>query len=361
MSAPTMTSQLDEALGRVEPGRRHRARRQRCLERHRPDPGQPRRPAGSGGRLSARHRPRPARTRSPAPTTRRCCSTRAASARPRAEIDAALALDPSFHFGYTALGRYYLQTGETDKGLREPSRRLRRRSGLRARAARARHRLLPERRRRARHAAARRRRAARSERSGRVAGAHGHRARPVRSGHRRSLSARDALAKIRARGGYYSPLAAARDAGSFLADSFRLLELNAWGRYYGDAVFNPFTATGYFDQAINLTPNPFFDADPLTTPISGEEASPLAFSSLLQGLLLDPLAIASRNRRTDLVRRPFLDTEIGGGFVGRDGELGWTASAEVQGFSNLPVPTSFYLSLAGIDTTGDRANDERQR
>ena len=34
--------------------------------------------------------------------------------------------------------------------------------------------------------------------------------------------------------------------------------------------------------------------------------------ALIQGLLLEPLAVAARNRFTDLYRRPFLDSEAGG-------------------------------------------------
>lgn len=274
----------------------------------------------------------------------------------KGQIDTTLTLDPSLSFGYSALGRYYLQTGETDKGL----------ENLLAGSV-----------------------ANPSYSQGVLALAIGYyqaddiepamqqldaAARldpsdPVVPQARAAIaldrfeadvaisSARDALAKIRARGGYYAPLAAAKDAGSYLSDSFRLLELDAWGRYYGDVVFNPFDATGYFDQAINTRVNPLFIPNSVLTPAVGEEGDAFTYSSLLQDLLLDPLAVSGRNRRTDLVRRPFLDSEIGGGLVWRDGHLGWTASAEMQGFSNFPVPTSFFLSVGGLDTSGQRDND----
>ena len=50
--------------------------------------------------------------RFPTPIWRSSISTRVVSRRQSAEIDKALAADPSFDIALVARGRYYLQTGE---------------------------------------------------------------------------------------------------------------------------------------------------------------------------------------------------------------------------------------------------------
>ena len=170
-------------------------------------------------------------------------------------------------------------------------------------------------------------------------------------------SAREAVRRFRARGGYYAPLAANRQAGSYLADAFRLLELNEWGRYYGDVVFDPFSAVGYFDEAIAERPDPFLGRPPLAGPDADSFANDAALSSLIQGLLLDPLSVASRSRRIDLLRRPFLDPTATAGLVARDGRLGWLAGADLQGFDNDGLPLAFFASASALDSNGRRDND----
>ena len=57
-------------------------------------------------------------------------------------------------------------------------------------------------------------------------------------------SAQETLKRARARGGDYASISANRDAGSLLNEAFRLQGLDAWGRYYGDVVFDPFSGAG---------------------------------------------------------------------------------------------------------------------
>ena len=66
----------------------------------------------------------------------------------------------------------------------------------------------------------------------------------------RDRGAQETLKRARARGGDYAALSANRDAGSLLNEAFRLQGLDAWGRYYGDVAFDPFSAAGYIDQAL---------------------------------------------------------------------------------------------------------------
>jgi tetratricopeptide (TPR) repeat protein len=164
------------------------------------------------------------------------------------------------------------------------------------------------------------------------------------------LSARDALRRFRQRGGDFAGIAVNRQGGSYPAQAYRFLELNEWGRFYGDRVFDPFTASGYFDQAAARRPT-LLAARPTVSSIQGETVDLTAFNLVVQGLFLDPLAASGRIGRQDLLRRPFLDVEVGGSLLFRANRVGWETEANVQGFSNEPVPTSF--SLAASRLRGD--------
>ncbi|MEJ1937767.1 TonB-dependent receptor, partial [Nostoc sp. NIES-2111] len=112
------------------------------------------------------------------------------------------------------------------------------------------------------------------------------------------LNAREAVRRFRARGGYFSPLATTRQGGSYLADAYRLIDLDQWGRFYGDRVFDPFEASGYFDQAQNRRYAPFFTRqDPLEGFAGQYDIASL--NLVLQGAMLDPLAVSGRIGRID--------------------------------------------------------------
>lgn len=168
-------------------------------------------------------------------------------------------------------------------------------------------------------------------------------------------AAQEGLRRARARGGAFESLSANRDAGSTLNSAFRLLGLNEWGRFYGDIVFDPFTASGYVDQAVAGSVNPFvtdltagrFPSDPT------DNAN--TFSSLLQGLMLDPGMVSARQRSANLLRRPFVEGSLSGGPDRESGgRLGWHGDAEIQSYSVTPVPWSFYGAISNRDGPGLR-------
>lgn len=158
-------------------------------------------------------------------------------------------------------------------------------------------------------------------------------------------AAQSALRRARERGGDFARTEANRTEGSLLNEAFRLQGLDAWGRSYGDAVFDPFDGASLVDQAVagSVTPvaaslsygDDFVDP---TTDASG-------FSALFQGLLLSPGILAGRERGNDVLRSPFVEATVGAGVVAtEDGSRG-TRSLELQGFGNRPVPVSGYLTL----------------
>jgi len=71
-------------------------------------------------------------------------------------------------------------------------------------------------------------------------------------------------------------------AVTWLNNAFRLQGLDAWGRYYGDAVFSPFEGSGYTDQSIKGSIFPFSNATDFGDDnISQYRLNTSSFSSLL--------------------------------------------------------------------------------
>jgi len=170
------------------------------------------------------------------------------------------------------------------------------------------------------------------------------------------LAAREALRRYRDRGGDYAGLSVTKQTGSYPVEAYRFINLNDWARFYADRTFDPFEAQGYFDQAIASRPG-LFPTEPTLDAAEGTQLNSAALNLSIQGLLLDPLAVSGRIGRFDPIRRPFLDTEIGGGPVVRGGKVGWDAGVLVNGFSNDPVPTSFSLSASAGEAKGDLTAD----
>lgn len=265
----------------------------------------------------------------------------------KAEIDRALALDPAFDVALIARGRYHLQTGEMEKAVEDLL------AGSTANPAYAQGLLLLG--------------AGYYESGDRLAAGQAldnadrlNPNDPVTSAARTAIAindyeadraiaaAEDGLKRARARGGEFASVSANRDAGSTLNNAFRLLDLDAWGRYYGDIVFDPFTASGYVDQAVAGSVNPFMNDTTYGRFATDPTANVNTFSSFLQGVMLDPLMVASRQRSANLIRRPFLEGSLSGGLIDGDGgKLGWNGAAEIQGFSTAPVPWSFYGTIYG--------------
>ena len=141
--------------------------------------------------------------------------------------------------------------------------------------------------------------------------------------------------------------------------AYRFINLNEWARFYGDRTFDPFAASSYFDEASIARPSLLLNVKPSLSAVeTGADADLATFNLLVQGLLFDPLAVSGRIGRIDLLRRPFLDLEIGGGLTGKGGELGWQTDATVQGYSNAPVPTSFSLAASRLRAKGRLSIDD---
>ncbi|WP_105422527.1 MULTISPECIES: FecR domain-containing protein [Neorhizobium] len=260
------------------------------------------------------------------------------------EIDMALAIDPGFDTALVARGRYYLQTGELDKAVDDLL------AASVANPGYSQAQLLLA--------------AANYEKGDRVpaeqATENAERLDdndPVISALRTAVAidnydsegairnAQEYLRRSKARGGDFTSLGANQQAGSTLNDAFRLQGMNAWGEYYSDAAFDPFAGTAYIDQSIRGSANPFvnnyfYGDDVITNTPNGQ-----AFSSFLQGLMLEPHIISGRSRSANIMRRPFFEGSIGGGINTAGGELDYIGEGEVQGYSNLPFPISFYGNL----------------
>nr|WP_245289926.1 FecR domain-containing protein [Neorhizobium galegae] len=260
------------------------------------------------------------------------------------EIDTALAIDPGFDTALVARGRYYLQTGELDKAVDDLL------AASVANPGYSQAQLLLA--------------AANYEKGDRVpaeqATENAERLDdndPVISALRTAVAidnydsegairnAQEYLRRSKARGGDFTSLGANQQAGSTLNDAFRLQGMNAWGEYYSDAAFDPFAGTAYIDQSIRGSANPFvnnyfYGDNVITNAPNGQ-----AFSSFLQGLMLEPHIISGRSRSANIMRRPFFEGSIGGGINTAGGELDYIGEGEVQGYSNLPFPISFYGNL----------------
>lgn len=260
------------------------------------------------------------------------------------EIDAALAIDPAFDIALVARGRYYLQTGELDKAVDDLL------AASVANPGYSQAQLLLA--------------AANYEKGDRVPAEQATESAerlddndPVISALRTAVAidkydaegairnAQEYLRRSRARGGDFTSLGANQQAGSTLNDAFRLQGMNAWGEYYSDAAFDPFAGTAYIDQSIRGSVNPFannyFYGDNVIT----NEPNGQAFSSFLQGLMLEPHIISGRSRSANIIRRPFFEGSIGGGINTAGGELDYIGEGDIQGYSNLPFPISFYGNL----------------
>jgi tetratricopeptide (TPR) repeat protein len=141
----------------------------------------------------------------------------------------------------------------------------------------------------------------------------------------------EALGRFQARGGLYENLSENRESGSNISRAFRFMEMEAWGRYYGDRVFDRFAATSYFDQTLNETPGPFFirGEDTQFNPQNGDDLDQI--SSYLQGVVLDPLSVAQSGRRLQIDKDEFLEATLGGTAIIAETSDLIRASASVQG------------------------------
>lgn len=261
------------------------------------------------------------------------------------EIDIALTADPAFEIARVIRGRYYMQTGEMDKAMEDLL------AGSTANPGYSQAELMLA--------------AVHYETGNRDAAAQAidnadrlDPNDPAISSIRTAIAiddydadgairnAQDYLKRARARGGYYGALSANQDAGSTLNNAFRLQGLNAWGQYYGDVVFSPFTGASYVDQTLRGSPDPFVNAYSYGDNTAAYSQNSSTFSSFMQGLLLDPHMLSGRSRTANLLRRPFVEGSAGITFTRPDdpnAKTGRLKEIEAQGYSNEPVPFSFYV------------------
>lgn len=151
--------------------------------------------------------------------------------------------------------------------------------------------------------------------------------------------AREAIRLYRQRGGEgVTGLASTRGGRNTLGAAYSNLGLSSWANYYNELSFNPYSAESHFFRAMQ-----------------DEER----FSSLFQGLLLEPLATSSRSRFVDFFRRPFIDTVIGGSVNWPGNGTGYEGAATIQGFSLAPKPMSYYLSIGHGYSPNDRDNADK--
>lgn len=273
------------------------------------------------------------------------------------EIDEAMKVDPSFDIALVARGRYHLQTGEAEKAVEDLL------AGSTANPGYSQAQLLLA--------------AAHYEKGDRLPAAqaldNAERLDPedpivpvVRTtiaideydSDAAIRNAQEIMRRTRARGGDYAPLGANQQAGSTLNDAFRLQGLDAWGQYYGDVVFDPFTGSSYIDQAVRGSVNPFTGEDSYDGQIIENSINDASFSSYIQGLLIEPHMLVSRDRTANLIQRPFVEASLGGGLISGDGELGYIGEADIRSFRNSVFPISVYGTLQWETTPQGRALDD---
>jgi len=170
------------------------------------------------------------------------------------------------------------------------------------------------------------------------------------------LQAREALAKRQARGGHYSGFDSNRKTSSYLAVALEFLGLDEWGQFYFDRGFDPFLGTTYAEESTSGPGSPFIGSS-LVEP--DQRIPDGALASQFQGNLLDPLGIASSNKRSTIERTAFFEVEGNGAFVTEDDRTGWQGSFQVQGTGYIPLPYSFNVQGNLLRPEYPRDNDRQ--
>ena len=173
-------------------------------------------------------------------------------------------------------------------------------------------------------------------------------------------SAREALRRYRSKGGIYSNLSENRGTGSYVAGAFRFLDLNDWGRYYGDRVFNSYDATSYFDQVNSRAFSPYLIDQTQAGYAPLDDGNSDLFSSLIQGLSLSPLGAASPNRHLQLFQEQFFEASINGSILAANGDVRGGVSGNVQGMTFAPVPIAFNITATRSSEHGPVADRNDQ-
>ncbi|WAP68088.1 tetratricopeptide repeat protein [Jiella pelagia] len=170
--------------------------------------------------------------------------------------------------------------------------------------------------------------------------------------------AREAVKRIRARGGDYQSIHATRDSGSVLSAAYGFLSLDAWGAYWSDVVFDPFESAGYFDRALQGSSAPFYLGrdDEIAGPDPTVDGR--GFSLLTKGILGDALSLAGSSLRPSFITTPFSEVSLSGGFLNAGGEFGGSFGASFQSLGYDPLPYSMIIQASGETVSPDYANQE---
>lgn len=273
------------------------------------------------------------------------------TAEAKTEIDAALNADPSFDVALVARGRYKLQTGDLEGGIQDLL------AGTTANPGYAQGLLLLA---GSYYEAGQREPAAQAlENSERLdpndpvtAVAAATIAIDAHDSDAAIRHAQEALRRFKARGGRFAAPSASPEAGSLLNSAFRLQGLNAWGRYYGDVVFDPFSGGAIVDQVLSASPNPFAADIDYGSDQVDPSTNRSGFPALFQGLMFSPEMLSGRSRSANLFRRPFLEGAVTGGLM--SGSEGWTGTGEVQAYSDTPIPVSLFTQIKGVESEEPR-------
>lgn len=158
-------------------------------------------------------------------------------------------------------------------------------------------------------------------------------------------SARDALRRYQGRGGEYSNLSENQQSGSLVSQSFRFLNLEGWGRYYGDRAFDSFSPVSYPDQVLNRTPSPFLirSVDGTFDSFSGSNAD--FISSYLQGAVLAPLSVINAKKDLLFSRRNFFEASLGGSYLNESRRNHFDGQASASGIVNGAVPFGYNVRV----------------
>ena len=150
-------------------------------------------------------------------------------------------------------------------------------------------------------------------------------------------AARETVRRSRLRGGDYAGLAVNRQAGSYPAQAYRFLNLDEWARFYGDRVFDPFTAIELFRSGRSASRTACSSMRPTIARRGRQRARSHRLHVDGPGPVLRPAGRFEPRRPTGPGAPPVRRYEIGGSLVNRNGRAGWGADATVQGFTNEPA------------------------
>lgn len=169
------------------------------------------------------------------------------------------------------------------------------------------------------------------------------------------INAREALRRRQARGGYYAGYDANRQASAVLGATLENIGLDEWSQYHKDRAFDPFMASSYDDEQTGGQVNPFVGVPPAG--LDRYPAGSLYLPTNLQSLMLDPLAVATQERRNSLEQRSFFEASLTGGLANEGGGFGWDGDVNVKGTSYAAVPLSYNLQAQIARPEGTREND----